>query len=40
MSEPKTHTVDVPGAVLRYDIRAAEGGTTEPPLPREVLARR
>jgi pimeloyl-ACP methyl ester carboxylesterase len=32
MSEPKTHTLDVPGAVLRYDIRDAEGGSDEPML--------
>jgi pimeloyl-ACP methyl ester carboxylesterase len=32
MSEPKTHTVDVPGAVLRYDVREAEDGSAEPKL--------
>jgi pimeloyl-ACP methyl ester carboxylesterase len=32
MSEPKTHTLDVPSAVLRYDIRDAEGGSDEPML--------
>jgi pimeloyl-ACP methyl ester carboxylesterase len=32
MSEPKTHTVDVPGAVLHYDVREAEGGSDEPKL--------
>ena len=32
MTEPKTHTVDVPGAVLRYDIREADGGSDEPML--------
>ena len=26
MSEPRTHTLDVPGARLRYDIRDAERG--------------
>jgi pimeloyl-ACP methyl ester carboxylesterase len=26
MIEPKTHTLDVPGAVLRYDVREAGGG--------------
>jgi pimeloyl-ACP methyl ester carboxylesterase len=25
MTEPKTHTLEVPGAVLHYDVRAAEG---------------
>jgi pimeloyl-ACP methyl ester carboxylesterase len=30
MTEPRTHTLDVPGAVLRYDVREAE--TSEPPL--------
>jgi pimeloyl-ACP methyl ester carboxylesterase len=30
MTEPKTQTLDVPGAVLRYDVRAAEGAA--PPL--------
>ena len=32
MREPKTQTLNVPGAVLRYDIREAEGGSTEPTL--------
>lgn len=32
MSEPRTQTLDVPGASLRYDIRDAEGETTEPVL--------
>ena len=32
MSEPKTQTLDVPGAVLHYDIREAEGGSGEPKL--------
>jgi pimeloyl-ACP methyl ester carboxylesterase len=32
MSEPRTETLDVPGASLRYDIRAAEGETTAPAL--------
>ncbi|TMR97196.1 alpha/beta fold hydrolase [Nonomuraea basaltis] len=27
MTEPKTHTLDVPGAVLRYDVREAEAST-------------
>jgi pimeloyl-ACP methyl ester carboxylesterase len=27
MSEPTTHTLEVPGAVLTYDVRAAEGST-------------
>ncbi|HEX4816377.1 MAG TPA: alpha/beta hydrolase [Nonomuraea sp.] len=27
MTEPKTHTLDVPGAVLHYDVRAAEPST-------------
>lgn len=26
MAEPQTHTLDVPGAVLRYDVRSAEPG--------------
>ena len=30
MSEPKTQTLDVPGAVLHYDIRDADGGSGEP----------
>jgi pimeloyl-ACP methyl ester carboxylesterase len=32
MSEPRTLTVDVPDAVLRYDIHDAEGGSDEPML--------
>ena len=32
MTEPTTHTLDVPGAVLTYDIRRAEAGTTAPVL--------
>jgi pimeloyl-ACP methyl ester carboxylesterase len=32
MSEPKTQTVDVPGAVLHYDVREAENGSDEPKL--------
>src|ERR1700753_2718285 len=31
MTEPKTHTLDVPGAVLTYDVRGHEG-STEPTL--------
>ena len=31
MTEPKTHTLDVPGAVLHYDIRA-DDASTEPVL--------
>jgi pimeloyl-ACP methyl ester carboxylesterase len=31
MTEPQTHTIDVPGVTLTYDIRPA-GGTTEPAL--------
>jgi pimeloyl-ACP methyl ester carboxylesterase len=27
MTEPKTHTLDVPGAVLHYDVREADGAT-------------
>src|ERR1700759_1301437 len=27
MSEPKTYTLDVPGAVLSYDVREADAGT-------------
>jgi pimeloyl-ACP methyl ester carboxylesterase len=27
MTTPETHTLDVPGAVLHYDVRRAEGGT-------------
>ncbi len=32
MTEPRTRTLDVPGAVLRYDIREADGGSDEPML--------
>jgi pimeloyl-ACP methyl ester carboxylesterase len=32
MTEPKTQTLDVPGAALRYDIRDAEAETTAPVL--------
>ena len=32
MSEPKARTLNVPGAVLHYDIREAEGGSGEPKL--------
>jgi pimeloyl-ACP methyl ester carboxylesterase len=32
MSEPRTHTLNVPGAILRYDIRDAEVETGAPPL--------
>jgi len=32
MSEPRTLTLDLPGAVLRYDIRDAESESTEPVL--------
>ena len=32
VSEPRTETLDVPGARLRYDIRDAEGEPTAPPL--------
>jgi pimeloyl-ACP methyl ester carboxylesterase len=28
MTEPKTHTLDVPGAVLRYDVRSDRASTT------------
>src|SRR5215469_10925207 len=31
MTEPKTHTLDVPGAVLSYDVRASDA-STEPVL--------
>jgi hypothetical protein len=31
MTEPKTHTLDVPGAVLHYDIRS-NGASTRPVL--------
>ncbi len=27
MTEPKTHTLDVPGAVLHYDIRSNDAST-------------
>ncbi|MFD7023025.1 alpha/beta fold hydrolase [Promicromonospora sukumoe] len=32
MTDKKTHTLDVPGAVLTYDVRAAQTPTDEPPL--------
>lgn len=32
MTDPKTHTLEVPGAVLRYDVRDAEGESTAPVL--------
>ena len=32
MSDPTTQTVDVPGARLRYDVRGAENGSSEPAL--------
>jgi pimeloyl-ACP methyl ester carboxylesterase len=32
MTETRTHTLDVPGAKLRYDIREAEAESPEPPL--------
>jgi pimeloyl-ACP methyl ester carboxylesterase len=32
MTEPTTHTLDVPGVKLTYDIREAEGGSDAPPL--------
>ena len=32
MTEPKTHTLDVPGATLTYDVREAESTSTEPVL--------
>jgi pimeloyl-ACP methyl ester carboxylesterase len=32
MTEPKTQTLDVPGATLRYDIREAQGESTAPVL--------
>ena len=32
MTEPQTHTLDVPGAALRYDIREAETDSTAPVL--------
>ena len=31
MTEPKTHTLDVPGAVLHYDVRGNDA-STEPVL--------
>ena len=32
MNDPKTQTLDVPGAVLRYDVREAVGESTAPVL--------
>jgi pimeloyl-ACP methyl ester carboxylesterase len=32
MTEPKTYTLDVPGAVLTYDVREPETQSSEPPL--------
>ena len=32
MTEPKTETLDLPGATLAYDVREAESGSTEPVL--------
>jgi pimeloyl-ACP methyl ester carboxylesterase len=32
MTEPTTRTLDVPGAVLTYDVRPSDATTTEPPL--------
>ncbi|TMM03967.1 MAG: alpha/beta hydrolase, partial [Actinobacteria bacterium] len=32
MTEPKTQTLDVPGATVTYDIREAEPESTEPVL--------
>src|ERR1700748_3440811 len=32
MTEPKTHTLDVPGAVLHYDVREPSQASTEPVL--------
>jgi len=32
MIQPTTHTLEVPGAVLTYDVREADGTTTEPVL--------
>src|ERR1700759_4067251 len=32
MTEPKTHTLDVPGAVLHYDVREPSRASTEPVL--------
>ena len=30
MSDPTTHTLDVPGATLRYDVREPEGDGAAP----------
>jgi len=30
MTEPKTYTLDVPGAVLHYDVRAPSQASPEP----------
>ncbi len=27
MTEPKTHTLEVPGGILHYDVREAEGSS-------------
>jgi pimeloyl-ACP methyl ester carboxylesterase len=32
MTEPKTHTLKLPGATLTYDVRGAQTGSTEPVL--------
>ena len=32
MSEPKSHTLDVPGATLHYDVREPDGDSAAPPL--------
>jgi pimeloyl-ACP methyl ester carboxylesterase len=32
MTEPKTHTLDAPGAVLHYDVRSSDDASTEPVL--------
>jgi hypothetical protein len=32
VSEPRTHTLDVPGASLSYDVRDPEGESAEPML--------
>src|ERR671922_214112 len=32
MTEPRTHTLEVPGAILRFDVRDAEGESTAPVL--------
>ena len=32
MTEPKTHTLDVPGAVLHYDVRDPSQASSEPVL--------